>query len=94
MSGRRLWRNSVKVGAHETIRTATGRHPAIRLDGVAQRVNRGLGDVKKKAPRNYSIWLSDDADRLPLLVMATTEFGDLRLELTEYSRPDHRLTAR
>ncbi len=94
LSGRRLWRSSLKVGAHETIKTATGRHPAIRFDGVAQRVNRGLRDVKKKKPRNYSVWLSDDANRLPLLVMATTEYGDLRVELVDYSRPDQRLSTR
>ncbi len=94
LSGRRLWRSSLEVGAHETIKTATGRHPAIRFDGVAQRVNRALGDVKKKKPRNYSVWLSDDANRLPLLVMATTEYGDLRVELVEYTRPDQRLSWR
>jgi hypothetical protein len=94
LSGRRLWRSSLQVGAHETIRTATGRHPAIRFDGVAQRVSRGLSDVKKKKPRNYSVWLSDDANRLPLLVMATTEYGELRVELVEYTRPDQRLTKR
>jgi hypothetical protein len=92
LSGRRLWRSSMKVGAHETIKTATGRHPAIRFDGVAQRVNRGLNDLKQKKPRNYSVWLSDDANRLPLLVMATTEYGDLRVELVEYTRPDQRLS--
>jgi hypothetical protein len=94
LSGRRLWRSSMQVGAHETIKTSTGRHPAIRFDGVAQRVNRGLNDLKQKKPRNYSVWLSDDANRLPLLVMATTEYGDLRVELVEYTRPDQRLTAR
>jgi hypothetical protein len=94
LSGRRLWRSTFQVGAHETIKTSLGRYPAIRFDGVAQRVNRGLNDLKKKKPRNYSVWLSDDADRLPLLVMATTEYGSLRVELVDYSRPDQRLTAR
>jgi hypothetical protein len=94
LSGRRLWRSSFQVGAHETIKTSLGRYPAIRFDGVAQRVNRGLNDLKKKKPRNYSVWLSDDADRLPLLVMATTEYGDMRVELVEYTRPDQRLSAR
>ena len=94
LSGRRLWRSSMRVGAHETITTALGRRPAIRIDGVAQRVTRGLGDLTKKKPRNYSIWISDDASRLPLLVMAKTEYGDLRLELVEYRRPDSRVSAR
>ncbi len=94
LSGRRLWRSSMRVGAHETITTAMGRRPAIRIDGVAQRMTRGLGDLKKKKPRNYSVWISDDASRLPLLVMAKTEYGDLRLELVEYRRPDRRVSVR
>jgi hypothetical protein len=94
LSGRRLWRSSMRVGAHETITTTMGRRPAIRIDGVAQRVTRGLGDLKSKKPRNYSVWISDDASRLPLLVMAKTEYGDLRLELVEYRRPDRRVSAR
>lgn len=94
LSGRRLWRSVLRVGAHETIRTAVGKHPAVRIDGVAQRVNRGLRDDKRKKPRNFSIWFSDDANRLPLLVMVTTDYGELRVELTDYSRPDRRITWR
>ncbi len=94
LSGRRLWRSSMRVGAHETISTTMGRRPAIRIDGVAQRVTRGLGDMQKKKPRNYSVWISDDASRLPLLVMAKTEYGDLRVELVEYTRPDRRVSTR
>ncbi|MCP4447251.1 MAG: DUF3108 domain-containing protein [Myxococcales bacterium] len=94
LSGRRLWRSSMRVGVHETITTTMGRRPAIRIDGVAQRVTRSLADLKSKKPRNYSIWISDDVSRLPLLVMAKTEYGDLRLELVEYRRPDRRVSTR
>jgi hypothetical protein len=94
LSGRRLWRNTLRVGARETIRTALGKHPAVRLDGVAQRVTRSMRDDKRKKPRHYSVWLSDDANRIPLLVLANTEFGELRAEMTDYSRPDERLSAR
>ncbi|MBL4632549.1 MAG: DUF3108 domain-containing protein [Kofleriaceae bacterium] len=94
LSGRRLWRSSLRVGVRETIKTRMGRYPVIRIDGVAQRVSRGLADIKKMKPRNFSVWLSDDADRLPLLIMATTEYGDLRVEMTEYTRPDRRITSR
>lgn len=94
LAGRRLWRSSLRVGVRETIKTRMGRYPVIRIDGVAQRVSRGLTDLKKKKPRNFSVWLSDDANRLPLLVMATTEYGDLRVEMTEYTRPDRRISSR
>ena len=94
LSGRRIWRNSLRTGSHETIRTAMGRFPAVRIDGVAARVTSSLKDDKRKRPRNYSVWFSDDASRLPLLVMLATEYGELKVELVEYTRPDRRLSTR
>lgn len=94
IAGRRLWRNSVRFAGRETIRTALGRFPTVRIDGVAHRVSRSLRDDPRKKPRHYTIWLSDDGSRLPLLVMAKTEYGDIRVELTDYARPDRHITAR
>ena len=31
--------------------------------------------------------MSDDADRVPLRVVANTELGEVSVDLTEYSRP-------
>lgn len=94
ITGRRLWRNSIRMAGRETITTQMGRFPAIRIDGVARRLTRSLKDDRRKAPRKYTVWLSDDESRLPLLVLAKTEYGDLRVELTDYARPDRRLTSR
>ena len=33
------------------------------------------------------VYLSDDADRVPLRVVAATELGDIVMDLTEYNRP-------
>jgi hypothetical protein len=46
--------------------------PALRLDGTAD------GDV------HFSIWLSDDAARVPLLCSTETEFGTIAVKLVEY----------
>ncbi len=91
LSGKQLWRSSIRMGASENVKTKLGNYPAIRVDGVAQRVNRGLVDQTKKKPRHFSVWFSDDENRLPLLVIAKTEYGELKVELTEYTRPDRRL---
>lgn len=88
LSGRRLWRNRIRITARENIETKLGKRKAFRIDGVAQRVNTKLADETKKKPRFYSVWVSDDAYRLPLLVLARTEYGDVRVELVDTFRPD------
>jgi len=40
-----------------------------------------------KPARSFRVWLSDDADRVPLKVTAKTELGDVVMDLTEYNRP-------
>ena len=66
----------------------------LRIDGLATRVNSRLGyDIGKK-PRTYTVWVSDDADRVPLKVVARTELGNLEVELVHYERPSRRLIAR
>jgi hypothetical protein len=32
------------------------------------------------------VWLTDDADRVPLKVVAKTELGEVAIDLTEYNR--------
>ena len=40
-----------------------------------------------KPTRTFDVWLSDDADRVPLKMTAHTELGDVAMDLTEYNRP-------
>ena len=35
--------------------------------------------------RHYSIWVSDDADRVPLLLVAKTDYGDVKMEIIDYA---------
>ena len=46
-----------------------------------------LREDKTKSPREYTAWISDDARRLPLRVIAKTEYGDVRVELIDYQSP-------
>jgi hypothetical protein len=87
LSGRRLWHNTVRMTGREKVRTALGRHAALRVDGVAKRLTPSLRDDSRKEPRHYTLWISDDAERRPLLVVGKTEYGDVKVELTSYSRP-------
>lgn len=46
--------------------------PAVRIDGVAEGEHR------------FHIWLSDDAARVPLRVVTSTEWGDVDAKLLDY----------
>ena len=87
IGGRRLWRTEIWVVGSEVIGTRLGNQPAIRLDGTSVRSRADLSPEPNKKPRSFSVWLSDDADRVPLRFSARTELGDIVIELVAYERP-------
>jgi hypothetical protein len=87
IGGRRIWQTDVTWVGRETIGTALGNIAAVRLDGVSVRVSSRLREEKGRTPRTFSVWMSDDGDRVPLRVVAHTELGDIVIELTGYERP-------
>jgi hypothetical protein len=87
VSGRRLWRVELHYAGEETVGSALGNRRAIRLTGSAFRAGPTFGTDTAKPTRTFSVWLSDDADRVPLKMSAATEFGDVEMTLTEYERP-------
>lgn len=94
VAGRRLWHNSIRFTGRESKRTRMGLFPTMRFDGVATRVTARLLPDKRKKPRSYTVWFSDDAKRLPLLLVARTEYGDVAVELRDYRRPEPLVSAR
>jgi len=87
LGGRRVWQAAMTMGERETIDTYVGQQPAIRIDGVARRASADRTIDVGKPPRTFSVWLSDDADRVPFRFVATTELGDIVIELVDYQRP-------
>lgn len=87
IGGRRLWRVDVTYVGEETIGTVTGNRRAVVYEGVSYRAKRDLTPELKKPARKFRVWLSDDADRVPLKVVAKTELGEVSMQLTDYSRP-------
>jgi hypothetical protein len=85
--GRHLWQNTVRLTRHERVRTRLGRFDALRIDGVARRLTRDLREDPRKPPRYYTMWMSADDARLPLLVTGKTEYGEVKAELVEYTAP-------
>ena len=87
VGGRRLWRVDVRYIGTETIGTDDGNRRAIHIDGASYRARPNMGVESETPSRTFSVWLSDDADRVPLKMLAHTELGDVTMNLTEYSRP-------
>lgn len=83
LAGRRLWHNHVLVAEIARITTKLGRFKARRIDGVAWRLDRSLRRVRNKNERRYTIWVTDDDERIPILVTAQTEYGEVKVELVE-----------
>jgi hypothetical protein len=87
VGGKRLWRVDVSIVGVESIGSAMGNRRAMHLDGVAFRARPNLTLESQTATRTFSVWLTDDADRAPLKLVAKTELGEVAMDLTEYSRP-------
>lgn len=87
VGGRRLWRVDVKFLGTETVGSALGNRRAIKFEGSSYRAKANFVVESDKPARTFTVWLSDDADRVPLKVVAKTELGEIAVELTEYSRP-------
>ncbi len=87
IGGRRMWRVDLIFAGEDSVGTAAGNRDALRLDGVAYRINPNRTLDETRPPRRFSVWLSSDADRVPLKVTATTELGDIEITLSEYQRP-------
>jgi len=87
LGGRRIWRTEVWLAGTETIGTHLGNQPALRLEGTSVRVRPDLTPEPNRPARSFSVWLSDDADRVPLRFSARTELGEIAIELVDYERP-------
>lgn len=86
LGGKRLWKVETTIAGTETIGTEMGNRPVVKLTGIAYRA-RPNKQIDLKAPkREFTVYLSDDADRVPLRVVGQTELGDVVMELVDYSR--------
>jgi hypothetical protein len=87
VGGRRLWRVDMTFVGAETIGSALGNRKTVHLRGAAFRAKPNLQVEAGNATRTFDVWISDDADRVPIKMTAHTELGDVAMDLTEYNRP-------
>jgi hypothetical protein len=75
--GRRLWRVEATSMGPEMLQTEAGPQLTHRLDGVSVR----LWQPSEVEPRRFSLWLSEDADHVPLRMVADASIGELSLTM-------------
>lgn len=80
-----MWRMQATLVARESIATDLGELPTVKFDAVSRRLMRDGSIDQGTAARKFSVWISDDADRVPLLMVAETDYGDIRIEIVDYT---------
>lgn len=84
LRSRYLWHVDMKVHSKLTISTELGEMPAIRLDGRTYKLTREGKRAPNSDERLFSLYISDDDGRVPLRSDARTDYGDIKMTITEY----------
>jgi hypothetical protein len=81
---RYLWHVDIKIGKKQRLTTELGDFPALRFDAHAYKLDRAGGKYPNSDERDFSIWISDDDGRVPLKLVARTDYGDVKMEIVDY----------
>jgi Protein of unknown function (DUF3108) len=85
LDGQALWR--VTISNTSPPPTADGGPPRIRLEGRAEPIfYDGRSDPGERSLREFALWLSDDAARVPLRLEMPIGIGDLVVALVDVDR--------
>jgi hypothetical protein len=80
----RMWTVEVTIRGKEKLVTELGELPALRFDAHTFRLNRDGTKDAESDERDFSLWISDDAGRVPLQINARTDYGDVKMQIVEY----------
>lgn len=81
---RYMWHVDVTMYGKDKIVTALGELPALRIDGRTYKLDRKGQRDPGSEERVFSMWISSDDGRVPLEIKATTDYGDLRMQIVDY----------
>jgi hypothetical protein len=85
---RYLWSVTMTARDVETITTGLadlGEVKARRFDGHAFKLQRDGVRLPNSEERDLSIWISSDADRVPLEMKSETDYGDIDMTIIDYA---------
>ena len=81
---RNLWHLDVKIRSKDKLVTELGELPALRIDAHTYKLARDGTKFKDSDERDFSLWISDEGDRVPLRIDARTDYGDIKMQIVEY----------
>lgn len=81
---RNLWRIVVTISGKERVTTELGELPALRFDATTFRLKRDGSRDPDADERYFTLWISDDAGRVPLQINAKTDYGEVKMQIVEY----------
>lgn len=81
---RYLWRAEVSNKGKTKLETELGDLPALRFDTHIYKLDRTNGRFPDSDERDFSIWISNDAGRVPLQIVAKTDYGDVTMKIVVY----------
>ncbi len=85
--GKNLIRADVSLTGREKLHTELGDFEAVRIDGTATRVaEKTLEPIARFAPKPFSMWLTDDEERVPLRIVVATELANLKIDLAKHTK--------
>jgi hypothetical protein len=58
--------------------------PALRFDGHTYKLGRDGKPLAGTAARDFSLWISDDDGRVPLQIVARTDYGPIKMTIVDY----------
>ncbi len=80
-----MWHIDVTIRGKETLRTELGELPALRFDARSRKLDRAGGRYPNQDEREFSVWISDDDDRVPLQLTAFTDYGSMKMQIVDYT---------
>lgn len=83
MDGTAFYQGTIEVVGREELGTTLGTRQAVKLLCRGERISE-TGVKIGRPPRTATLWITDDAARLPLRVEGETELGKAEFELTGY----------
>jgi len=81
---RYVWRMVITLGGKGTLVTELGELPVLRFDAVTSKIDRNGQRWAGQEDRKFTLWISDDNDRVPLKLDATSDLGSISMDIVDY----------
>ncbi len=81
---RYVWRMTITMGKRTTLVTELGELPVIRFDAKTTKLDRSGVPWAGQPERVFTMWISDDHDRVPLKLDADSDLGALAMDIVDY----------